>query len=524
MGLRIFEYRSKKLVDIGYKKLRKENNLEYLINLSNSLAKIPTSSRHNIFKQEMKLIDKCTLQFLIQRRLYLVFNKNILAALGRESKELKLGLPKKWLLYLEQSRGFKADTKLNYLRWIIFILFWYCYGILKIFSFFFHGIFKKEKINSKNYVYFDNLSKKSIPNKSNLPSETIIDWYIKYTKEKNIGIYHGYIKSKAFKLKDKLISPSYFPFKVELSYIEWIQYLIRCFFVAIYSFYAFLRGDFSHALLLKEYPLLYLSKKSNFGKKYFFHNSTHIFRPLWTYEAENKGAEIILYFYSTNNEFLKFEKGRIKNFDFPQFMSWNHFFVWNSFQANYVKDYLPEVKVSVVGSIWFESSGKIFPKLDSSKKIISIFDFQPFTEERYQLLGFPDRYMTSEVSKKFQNDIYEVFKKKDVLVVLKRKREALSYNDQSYIDFVNDLYSSKRFIQIDPGFSATKLIEKSFLTINFPMTSTANISRERNINTIYYDPISKVDKRDPSLSGIKLINGIDELNKYVENNLSIKNE
>ena len=56
------------------------------------------------------------------------------------------------------------------------------------------------------------------------------------------------------------------------------------------------------------------------------------------------------------------------------------------------------------------------------------------------------------------------------------------------------------------------------------MTSTANISKERNINTIYYDPISKVDKRDPSLSGIKLINGIDELNKYVENNLSIKNE
>ena len=49
MGLRIFEYRSKKLVDIGYKKLRKENNLEYLINLSNSLAKIPISSRHNIY-------------------------------------------------------------------------------------------------------------------------------------------------------------------------------------------------------------------------------------------------------------------------------------------------------------------------------------------------------------------------------------------------------------------------------------------------------------------------------------------
>ena len=122
MSLQIFNYRSKKLVDIGYKKLRKENNLEYLINLSNSLAKIPISSRHNIFKQEMKLIDKCTLQFLIQRRLYVIFNKNILAALGRESKELKLGLPKKWLLYLEQSRGFKANTKLNYLRWITFII------------------------------------------------------------------------------------------------------------------------------------------------------------------------------------------------------------------------------------------------------------------------------------------------------------------------------------------------------------------------------------------------------------------
>ena len=517
----------KKLINNGYIRLRNQNNLDYLIKLSNSLAIIPLTTSYNLFGMEKKLIEKCTLQFLLQRRLYLIFNKNILAALGRKDKELKLGLPKAWLSHLEKIYDFKSLTATNYFRWIGFILFWYAYGVFKILNYCFSGILRNKKIISRDFVYFDNLSHKSIPQEPYKSSETIIDWYKKYIDSDNLDIYHDCVELESFKYKESFINPTYIPFKVNLSNIEWLKFLFHSFYVSIYSFFAFLKGDFSYAILLKEYPLLYLSKKikkENFAKKYFFHNSTHIFRPLWTYEAEKKGSEIIFYYYSTNNEFLKFEKGRIKNFDFPQHMSWTNFLVWNKYQSKYVKDYLPKANVRIVGPIWFESSSKSFPKLDYSKKIISIFDVQPFKEERYQLLGFPDRYWTTDVVKKFQKDIHEVFKNKDVIVILKRKRDVADYNDQSYISLVNEQFSSEKFLQIDPNFSASKLIDKSFLTISFPITSTANISKHKNINTIYYDPTSKLDKNDTALSGIRLIKGINELDEYVTNELEIKNE
>ena len=108
-------------------------------------------------------------------------------------------------------------------------------------------------------------------------------------------------------------------------------------------------------------------------------------------------------------------------------------------------------------------------ELSNDKKVISVFDIQPMNENRFRLLGVPDRFITTPNIKQFQQDIITVFSQKDVKVILKRKRkENKSHNDLEYITYINNLYSTDKFIQISPQIDAWTIINKSFLTISYP--------------------------------------------------------
>lgn len=511
------------LINIGYDKLVNENNLDYLLKLSNRLAHQQVNVKYNSFMVNKKNLEKCVTQFLIQRTLYIGFNQRILEALGRKNRQLKIALPKQWLKYLEEE-GFKADTFSNKIRWYGFVLFWFLGGFYKICVYFFQGIkHVSNPFNSQPYVYFDNLSVRNIPIKSSSETRTIIDWYIKYGEEDYKEINHQ-VKSPKIKLKGIDIVPTHLPIKINLSVISWLIYLANAIYFTLKSLFYFLMGDFTHAILLKEYPLLYLAKKSkkeDLAKKYFFHNSTPIFRPLWTYEAEKKDAEIIFYYYSTANSVLKFDKGYHREYGNLKFMSWSKFYVWNTHQKKIVKRFCPKAEIKIVGPIWFESKHTKL-ELSNDKKVISVFDIQPMNEKRFRILGVPDRFITTPNLKQFQQDITTVFSQKDVKVILKRKRkENKFHNDLEYISFINNLYSTDKFIQISPEVDAWTIINKSFLTISYPPTSTANISSFCGINTIYYDPTSTVDPNDEALFGVRLIRGLNELEDYVSNELKI---
>ena len=199
-------------------------------------------------------------------------------------------------------------------------------------------------------------------------------------------------------------------------------------------------------------------------------------------------------------------------------MTWNNYYVWDSYQKNYLNQYLPEANFNIVGPIWFESSGKKLPNFDKKTKIVSIFDIQTYKEDFYQTLGASDRYLTTKNMIKFQDDIFKVLSNiNNIKVVLKRKRNIRKgFHDESYLNHLTQIYNNEKFIQISPNYSATSLIENSFLSINYPVTSTALIAKSFNINSIYYDPTGKVDPKDRALSGIKLVSGINELNKYIK--------
>ena len=150
----MFKRKEKIFLEVGYNKLLKENKLDYLINLSNRLAKIEFNIQTNFLDVDKENLRNCLKQFLIQRRLYTVFNYKILLALGRKENVLKMGLPKKFLIYLEENEKIKSNTFLNKVRWKTFLFYWYLVGNYFILSFFLKGIkllFKSQ--SESDYIY-----------------------------------------------------------------------------------------------------------------------------------------------------------------------------------------------------------------------------------------------------------------------------------------------------------------------------------------------------------------------------------
>ena len=511
---------SKRNYIIGYEKLYEANNLDYLINLSNLLTKKNFISKYNFFNLKQEIIEQCVMQFLIQRRIDTNLNRQILDALGNNNR-LNLGLPKKWLGVLEKE-GFKSDTLKNKINWYSFILFWYVVGVYTIFQTFIRGFFIKTS-SSQSYVYFDNLSHNNIPSEK-LKSRTIIDWYLNKFPNNEIDILHNVSTKKSVTVRNTKIYSTKFPFRVNLSKLEWYEFLVDGIWVSIKSLYALIRGDFIQALLLKEYPLLILAKKTSkemFGKKYFFHNSVRIFRPLWTYVAEQKGAEVILYYYSTNNSPLKFDKGYLNGYGNKHYMSWNSVWVWNKYQKEYLEQYIPKAKIDIVGPIWFSSNNSKLPPIEDQIKIVSIFDIQTVTEEIYKSFGPPDRNLTTSNMIQFHQDIIDVLGSfENIKVILKRKRDFThGFHDPKYLDFLDKNYNNDKYVQIDSNIDALTLIEQSYLSINYPATSTAYLAKHYGIFSVYYDPTNKVDRYDRALSGVSLIRGKDELKKYINTTL-----
>ena len=501
----------------GYNYLHRKDRLDYLVELSNKLTQKTFKSKINFFGISDNVLEKCAMQFLIQRILDANFNEQILIALSNDQKKINLGLPKTWLIELE-NEGFKSNTLKNNLSWMFFVLWWYAAGVYTILKTFIRGFLTKTS-SSPSYVYFDNLSHNNIPSEK-LKSKTIIDWYLSKFPNDQMEILHDAIAQKSVTIRKTKISPSKFPFRVNLSKLEWFKFLVGGIWISIKSLYALIRGDFIQALLLKEYPLLNLAKKTSnemFGKKYLFHNSVRIFRPLWTYIAKQKGADVILYYYSTNNSPLKFNKGYLNGQGNKHFMSWDKVWAWNKYQKEYLKQYIPNAKIEIVGPIWFSSNNSKLPPVDDKLKIVSIFDIQTVKEEVYKSYGFPDRYLTTPNIIQFHRDIIDVFKSIDnVKVMLKRKRTFIQgIHDDEYIEYIQNEYNNEKYLQVDSNLDAFTLIKNSDLSISIPATSTAYMAKYYGQDSIYYDPTERVNEKDRALCGVKLISGKEELKNHI---------
>jgi polysaccharide biosynthesis PFTS motif protein len=259
------------------------------------------------------------------------------------------------------------------------------------------------------------------------------------------------------------------------------------------------------------------------ARDYLFHNSSWIYRPLWTYEAERKGSKIIFYFYSTNCE--KFKQGSTN----PSLaygwetMTWPKYIVWNENQLNFVRRAVgSDVNINVAGPVPFIASSNINKGVPEN--FIAVFDVQPMRDSVYQRMGIEFEYYVPKNAIQFLYDIQQATTNIGEIMVLKRKRKVASNLHPAYVRAIDQLGKTSNYMEIDPDISAIEIINKSKAVISAPFTSTANIARDLGKPSAYYDPYAILYKDDPAKHGIPILQGLDELQEWLLNVIQAEEE
>ena len=460
-------------------------------------------------------------QYLLIRAGGLELNHALLLALGKKDGRVVFYLPKEWRDILEQ-HGFKVAHFRSSVLWKLYIFAVWLYGVLQIVKIAFAGMRSRQDTNHKpkRHVFFADLGPGNLPQEENdSQSHDVVSWYLQWS-DRAVGIKevrHAVSKARPVfvggveVLPTKKVLPELAGGRAVVKYVLWG---LRASIIAAFDCF---RGRWWHALLLNEAALAaqVRAQPTDFlAQEYLFHNSSWIYRPLWTYEAKKRGSAITFYFYSTNCENFKRPGG------YPQLgygwkaMNWPHYLVWDDCQADFVRRAVGiEANISIVGPIWFQSSAAVLPRFVSTA--VAIFDVSPMRQSRYSILGVDYEYYIPEICERFLSHISDATSHLDVIMLWKRKRTLGAMAHPRYRYFSERLSEQEHVVLVDPDISAFRVIESSYAVISMPFTSTALIARALGKPSIYYDSTGRLQRDDRAAHGIEIISGPEELNGWL---------
>ena len=476
----------------------------------------------NIFQAGIKNAEIIIRQYLLIRRGGLNFNRALLYSIGKAGSKVIHPLPSAWRDVLREY-GFEVAGLRSAVAWYGFITLMYAYGAVTVGRIFFVGI--KEVIFPSypvlgRYAYFCGLSTENLPQPTMTgESYDIVSWYQQWQgRITELDTFcHGVKGVKPVTVKHipaisvQTIIPPLNRLAALVRYFGWGVLVIV---VALIDLF---RCRWWHALMLNQAATAMqtrLQESENLARVYLLHNSSWIYRPLWTYEAEKKGSQITFYFYSTNCEPFRQSEGYPKYNNSWQVTTWPHYLVWDKYQADFIRRSVGKnVKINIVGPIWFSDDSE--DEIDLPTKAVAVFDVQPVRDSYYQTLGLDFEYYVPENSNQFLLDIYEVVTECGGTVAHKRKRDIGKRAHPSYRYLVSKMEELPDYVTVNPGMSANKLIDECEAVISMPFTSTALIGRDSGRPSVYYDPLGLIQKNDRGAHDVQIINRPEDLRKWL---------
>ncbi len=510
----------------GYRNLKKAGRLERISYIKQELTTHKLSINQKFISQKLfgagiESAELIVRQYLLLRIGGTNLNRVLLMAAGKADTGVVFTMPLEWM-YIIEKHGFKVNHFKSALMWHLYVLMMFLNGVLKIVKVFLTSLdfSKKSQIRIKPYVYFSELTANNLPKGGQWQSErNIVSWYLQWDGRKpNIKtICHSASNTFSKSLGDVELVTQRGPIPRLTNTSELIKYIGWALASILLGFIDLFRYRWWHPLLLNQSALAAQVRfvSSHFlAKEYLFHNSNWIYRPLWTYDAEQLGSTITFYFYSTNCEPFKRALGYPKITYGWMAMSWPRYLVWDEYQASFVGRCIGNQKeVYVVGSIWFSS---VLAQLNNIPfKTVAVFDVQPVRDSFYSLLALDFDYYTSQVANKFLMDIQDVVSEFSYIMALKRKREVSALTHPKYRLCINVLEKKENFLAIDPNIDALSLIENCNLVISMPYTSTALLGRSVGKPSMYYDPFGLLQLNDRAAHGIPIVQGKDMLRTWI---------
>lgn len=513
----------------GYRLLKNTNQLGLFRRLKADLmnarfTRIDQRTSPVIFGAAFSHAELSARQFLLQKLAGIRLDKALLYSLGTKGTPVVFPLPRVWQNILIV-HGFKVATAKSSLLWVFFVGSRFCFGLLtitKIAATSLLASMRPRQTHVPNqYVYFHGLTAGNLPQPcENGRSYDLVTWYSQWEGRVNgiDSLCHGVHSAKPTEtggIRVEYIRSPIPPLTRLIDLLCFIEWALRA---TIRSAIDVFTGRWWHALLIGESAKatkVRLTASNKLARDYLFQFSDNIYRPLWTYEAEESKSRVISYFYSTYEQ-VKLPKGYASQKYKWGAVNWPIFLVWDEFQAELLRRNIGNnTNIEVVGPIYFQDLAVVLPKLP--KRPIAVFDNQQY--RRSMDFGFSaiSEYYNQNpgLNIQFIKDIHLALSECGGSLILKRKREMGNRSIKKYMSLIQKLSQSGALISVNPGVSAIRVIEKCSGVISMCFTSTALYMQDQDIPSIYYDPSGWIQKDDRGAHGIPILSGIDELRVWV---------
>lgn len=517
-----YQLRKIRLSMRGYLKLKKLNQLYIIDDLKRKLMtnklNIPlTQYSKTIYGVALPKAEIILKKYLFIRILNNSFNRSLLISLVSESNKINIPIPKQFREIIKKEKFSMSDLKCQIL-WFLYLLAIYVYGLSIIFKILFESIlcsFNK-KFPIKKYAYFYQLKQKNLPDTfDNKQSYDIVSWYWEKWngRKKNVEVvYHSCRTSPEFISKkiplhyEKNFLP---PLSNLLLFLNFFSWSLKILIISILDFF---RGRWWNIIMIPEAAYSAKARFLNYdmlAKEYLFSNSNITYRPLWTYEAEAKGAKIILYFYSTNCEKLV---SNLKNTEFLNdylLLNWPNYLVWDEAQKQFLNKLQINNKIDIVGPIWFAHS-----KVNNYyKNSLTVFDVSVLRPAVYTSYCYDSEYYIYLNIEKFYNEIIKLAKIKNTKINIKIKK-INSQTSKRYLSLINKL-SNEPNIMVFEDVCIFDIIKNSKLVIGLPFTSPTVIARNLGVRCIFFDPSGLLDKNNSPSHKIFIAQSPEELKLWI---------
>ena len=453
--------------------------------------------------------------FLNQSRTQFNITRSILL-FNTYNRKLIYPINRKFIKIFENN-NIPVNSFLSSFCWYFAISIFYLKGVKKILKVFLDLVISNKNL-FKHSIYFEKLPQEALNLDEKLQdNENYFTFIINYYKKNNLflkRINHSINDSNNFYYNNIFFGFEK-KFNSKFNFLEKLDYLFWSIKAIFLSLFDLVRGRWWHALLLSEAAERYFVSKLRFNNLHdmylFSQSSGYIIRPMWTYEAENKGSKIVFYFYSLNYSPITKHRHRppaIFN------STWSYYIVWNKFHENHLRHYCGiNFKVLYSFPTFLNTGYKEFnhPK----ENFVTIFDITPSRPAREKsTLGGTSLFRTDNCIK-FLKTIIDISSKYDVKVILKIKR-LHSIVDKKYLVYVKTQIKNGKLYLLNEEVSTISLIKKSKLVISYPITSVNSLASFFNIKNYYYSPIQD-NINEELLFNNKIIYDKKDLEKVFEN-------
>jgi polysaccharide biosynthesis PFTS motif protein len=509
----------------GLKYLRDFDKLGFWEDLRFQLLKTPPIEGKYLskffFGSSHKYAETAVHQYCIEKIIKLWLGKQILIQCSNPKYEIIWPSPPKWINIFKEN-GLKINEFISSALWGLLILFIFIFNLISILLLLYKiaPCVLSKSINKKKFYFFSNLTFLNIPKFTENKSYDVISWFIdsKFVHQQIGRIVHTVKNVNNCVVKGVEIEAGRRPYEVSIGvfgYLQFCSWLICALCICLIDL---IMLRWIHPLMFLEaarLKVINLAGDDKIAAGYFFHWSSGVYRPLWTYEATRRGADVSLYYYSL------IEHPSIKNRPYSHYcayglLNWPHYICWNKRQANLIKENsIGSPKISIVGPIWFSESAE-FNNNNNLGDYVAIFCLEYFRKSFYIGVSSLTDYFEENpfLSELFLKDVEFCCEKTVVNMAHKRKRNEGRRGKKGYAKLIQDLEKNKIYKKIDTKESTISLIKEAKGVVCFPFTSVALQAQSMGKPVVYYDPVSWIDPNDDAANGIKIIQGRDELLKW----------